>query len=626
MSCFKMFFYGKRRMFILISCASIAVMILLLMMTNTSGSSDPMKRSPKLSPYRSKSDGSIIGPDSELASADPKYVNRHSGFQAKMMSRISQSASKSRAATNKYVGREPIGIILGNNFASSWDRKHQDRARLQQKEVIQNNVILDHQLSHKLVHLDLKGAPPKLSYLQVLFPYLKDMGATGLLLEYEDSFPYWGPLESISAKNSYSKEDIAQILNLAKQSNLEVIPIIQTIGHMESVLKLKEYSDLREVPTYPQVICPTNNRTLSVIKSIIDQMIELHPGLNWLHIGSDEVYNIGECMRCQAFMAANQWGKSEMFLHHVKKIAKYVKDVYDVQPIIWDDEVRKAPINTIRKSGIKEYVEIMVWKYSAGIMVELRMDLWEKYMETFSGIWIASAFKGASNPDSFITNISERLNNHKEWMELVDMYKSVVPFRGIALTGWQRFDHFSVLCELLPQAIPSLAVSLMYVTERKADHDALSKVGQALNCNSYLNLDLKYLDFVNKCEFPGSNFYEIAQRLHILKRDIDKMLQNSHVTGWVSEYNIKHNYASPQHVEQGFQDLSMMLYEVQKLKTDSEKVLGEIYDEHTVHEWLEQNLLKTLKDLTSLHKSCIRLLEMTHWPRRPLDSPHEKEL
>ncbi|KAF2366864.1 Glycoside hydrolase family 20 catalytic domain, partial [Trinorchestia longiramus] len=474
------------------------------------------------------------------------------------------------------------------------------------------------QLSHKLVHLDLKGAPPKLSYLKKLIPYMKEMGATGLLIEYEDSFPYWGPLSSLAARNAYSRKDIAEILSLAKGLEMEVIPIVQSIGHMESSLKLKEFEEMREVPNYPQVICPTNNKTIPLIKTMIDQIIELHPGLNWLHIGADEVFNMGECVRCQAFMVANDFGKGEMFLHHIKKIAKYVKDVYDVQPIIWDDEVRKAPASTINKSGIKDYVEIMVWKYDPGIMADLRMDIWEKYMESFAGIWIASAFKGASNPDSFITNINERLNNHKEWMELVDMYKSVIPFRGITLTGWQRFDHFSVLCELLPQAIPSLAVNLMYVTQRQADHTALSKVGQALECNSYINLDLKYLDFVNKCHFPGSNFYEIAQRLHILQKDVAKMYANPHVKGWVSEYNIQHNFASPQHVEQGLQDLATMLFEVRKLKTDAEKVLSEVYDEYTVHEWLEQNLLKLLNDLTELHKTCLNLLSITNWPRRPI--------
>ena len=50
---------------------------------------------------------------------------------------------------------------------------------------------------------DLKGAPPKLSYLKEVLPLLTMAGATDLLIEYEDMFPYWGVLQNISSKTAY---------------------------------------------------------------------------------------------------------------------------------------------------------------------------------------------------------------------------------------------------------------------------------------------------------------------------------------------------------------------------------------------------------------------------------------
>jgi hexosaminidase len=58
-------------------------------------------------------------------------------------------------------------------------------------------------LTFRLVHLDLKGAPPKISYYEELFPILYKWGATGLLIEYEDMFPYWGELEELACKDAY---------------------------------------------------------------------------------------------------------------------------------------------------------------------------------------------------------------------------------------------------------------------------------------------------------------------------------------------------------------------------------------------------------------------------------------
>ena len=40
----------------------------------------------------------------------------------------------------------------------------------------------------RLLHLDLKGAPPKIDYLIKILKMTSDLGVTGVLLEYEDMF------------------------------------------------------------------------------------------------------------------------------------------------------------------------------------------------------------------------------------------------------------------------------------------------------------------------------------------------------------------------------------------------------------------------------------------------------
>lgn len=54
------------------------------------------------------------------------------------------------------------------------------------------------------------------------------------------------------------------------------------------------------------------------------------------------------------------------------------------------------------------------------------------------------------------------LENNLRWIGLIHAERSRFKqgIQGLVLTGWQRYDHFAVLCELLPVAIPSLALSL----------------------------------------------------------------------------------------------------------------------------------------------------------------------
>ncbi len=83
------------------------------------------------------------------------------------------------------------------------ENKHWNRVLARKARNILNSTVVKQTMDtsyqdsftkdmHKIIHLDLKGAPPRVGYLEVLFPLFKVWGATGLLLEYEDMFPYSG--------------------------------------------------------------------------------------------------------------------------------------------------------------------------------------------------------------------------------------------------------------------------------------------------------------------------------------------------------------------------------------------------------------------------------------------------
>ena len=80
-------------------------------------------------------------------------------------------------------------------------------------------------VSHRIIHIDLKGAPPKVSYLSKIIPLLRQWGATGILIEYEDMFPYADHLTVLRADHAYTVDDIRTLQELTKAEGMKFIPL-----------------------------------------------------------------------------------------------------------------------------------------------------------------------------------------------------------------------------------------------------------------------------------------------------------------------------------------------------------------------------------------------------------------
>ncbi|CAG2165029.1 unnamed protein product [Oppiella nova] len=317
--------------------------------------------------------------------------------------------------------------------------------------------------SNRLVHIDLKGAPFRLHYWEQLIEFLSRIGINGLLIEYEDMFPYTQSLSELKCQDSYSEQQIESIIGMANKYDMKIIPLIQTFGHLEFVLKHDNFRELREVKTYPNSICPTNERSFDTIKEMLRQMISLHhkcTKLDSIHIGCDEVWHLGQCSRCLQYLNDNCYtDKSRLFATFVTKIADYVRKTFDIHVIIWDDMIRQMDEQMIIESQLNRLCEPMVWHYLDAQTFRLRdKQFWLKYKQLFERIWIASAFKGAARMNQMLPPVPYHISNHLAWIQVIDDNQLWPNIEGLALTGWQRFDHMTTLCELLPNSMISLLI------------------------------------------------------------------------------------------------------------------------------------------------------------------------
>ena len=61
---------------------------------------------------------------------------------------------------------------------------------------------------------------------------------------------------------------------MCEELGLDVIPLVQTFGHLEFVLKHEQFQYLRDVEEMPESVCPCHNDTMVLVRDIIDQVIE----------------------------------------------------------------------------------------------------------------------------------------------------------------------------------------------------------------------------------------------------------------------------------------------------------------------------------------------------------------
>nr|XP_054112637.1 hexosaminidase D isoform X1 [Callithrix jacchus] len=452
----------------------------------------------------------------------------------------------------------------------------------------------------RLVHLDLKGAPPKVSYLSEIFPLFRALGANGLLIEYEDMFPYEGPLRLLRAKYAYSPSEIKEILHLAGLNELEVIPLVQTFGHMEFVLKHAAFAHLREVGPFPCTLNPHEAESLALVGAMIDQVLELHPGAKRLHVGCDEVYYLGEGEASRRWLQQEQNNTGKLCLSHMWAVASHVRARRPgVTPLVWDDMLRDLPEDQLAVSGVPQLVEPVLWDYTADLDVHGKVLLMQKYQRcSFLRLWAASAFKGATGPSQALPPVEHHLRNHAQWLQVAGSGPTD-SLQGIILTGWQRYDHFSVLCELLPAGVPSLAACLQLLLWGGFDEDVKAKMENLLGISS-----LEITDPVRQgaSSFPGRRILALVTQVSLhLRSSVDMLLEgNRYVTGWFSPYHRQRKLIHPVMVQHIQPAALSLLAQWSTLVQELEAALQLAFYPDAVEEWLEENVHPSLQRLQAL--------------------------
>lgn len=303
----------------------------------------------------------------------------------------------------------------------------------------------------RAVHLDLKGLPPTEHRLLTLLDLFVAAGYNAVLVEWEDAFP-WTVDERLRSPTAYALEAVQRFVDRAAELNVELIPLVQCLGHMETPLRLTEYAALREQPDRCDCLNPLAEGAAALVQAMVDDVLARMPGVKHVHLGGDEAWAFATHPDTRAY--AERHGRDALYLKHVEPLLDHLAE-RGIRPLLWHDMMIRWSDNKLCELARK--ADLVVWGY-VGHPDEVDHHFNSRYTERFHQLgvplWAAGAYKGADGMDADLPDLTQRRHNAEAWMQLHDRFD----FCGVIATAWSRYSTHRIQNEPIEGALDALAI------------------------------------------------------------------------------------------------------------------------------------------------------------------------
>jgi N-acetyl-beta-hexosaminidase len=215
------------------------------------------------------------------------------------------------------------------------------------------------------------------------------MGMNTLIMEWEGTYPFEKhPL--IPNRYAYTKDEIVSFVKYCNGLGIDVIPLQQSFGHVEYILRNDKYNELREDEKDFSQVCPLQTvQDKALFTDLYTELASTHNS-KYIHIGGDETYLLGHDKRCQEMVAKE--GKSKLYIDYIKMLCNIVIGLGKT-PVLWADIALKYPgaIKQLPKGTV-----FIDWNYGWDMN---HFGDHQKLLQSGYEIWGAPAIR--SSPDNY---------------------------------------------------------------------------------------------------------------------------------------------------------------------------------------------------------------------------------
>ena len=139
-----------------------------------------------------------------------------------------------------------------------------------------------------------------------------------------DGYPFFGYL-----RGRYSCDELRELDAFALELGIELIPCIQTLGHLERFLHWQASAHLRDTP---DVLLVGSEETYALIDKMFEVCSQCYHTKK-IHVGMDEAMQLGLGRYLQKSGFKNSF---EIMLEHVKRVNELARK-HGLEPMMWSD-------------------------------------------------------------------------------------------------------------------------------------------------------------------------------------------------------------------------------------------------------------------------------------------------
>lgn len=170
-----------------------------------------------------------------------------------------------------------------------------------------------------------------------------DCNTLVLLIRYQYAFQSH---PEVADQEPLTQAQAQELARLCQENGIRLIPKMNLLGHQSGKERgselglLRAYPEFDETPDletvrYCRSLCPTHPQVKDVVFDLIDEVLEAF-GADAMHVGLDEVFEIGHCPRCQGTPNA------VLFADWVNALHGHIAGTRGAEMWMWGDRLLNA--------------------------------------------------------------------------------------------------------------------------------------------------------------------------------------------------------------------------------------------------------------------------------------------